>query len=74
MRLIGNISTVQRYKIQCKIEIFLERNRFSVSLRYKKTVASNSMTMMQNHTSPVPRGHNAKSSRAGTVTMTPSVK
>ena len=65
---------VQRYKIQCKIETFLEINRFSTSLRYKIAVTINSMTMMQNQTPPVPRGQRAKSRSTGDVTMTARVK
>ena len=70
-RLIGKISTMQRYKNQCKIEIFLAINRFSVSRRYSPAVTANSMIMMQNQTFPVLRGQSANSSSAGEVTITP---
>lgn len=56
---------MQRYKIQCKIETFLEINRFSTSLRYKIAVTINSMTMMQNQTPPVPRGSEGEEQEYG---------
>ena len=73
-RLIGKTSTVQRYKNQCKIEIFLEIKRFRDSLRYKTAVMIKSTATQMNHTPPVPRGQSAKSSKGGEVMRTASAK
>ena len=64
-RLIGKISTVQRYKNQCKIEIFFEIKSIRVSCRYKTSEMSNSLTTIHSQKPPPPCGVSTSNSSGG---------